>query len=102
MNDLDLKAIYIPSEDVVSREIEGEIIIVPLVAGIGDAEDDIFSLNETGRAIWKLLDGKRNLGQVVAALQKEYDMPQEEIARDVNGLISEMEKRHMVEKMESK
>jgi hypothetical protein len=31
-----LDAIYAPSEDVVAREIEGELIIVPLVAGIGE------------------------------------------------------------------
>lgn len=98
MNTVDLNAIYISSENVVAREIEGEIIIVPLVAGIGDAEDDIFSLNETGRAIWKLLDGKRTLNQIVAELQEEYDMTQNEIAKDVIGLISELEKKHMVEK----
>ena len=54
-----LNSVYIPSEDIVAREIEGEIIIVPLSAGIGDAEDDLFSLNETGRAFWKLWTGKR-------------------------------------------
>jgi hypothetical protein len=96
MNTIDLKTIYIPSKNVVSREIEGEIIIVPLVAGIGDAEDDIFSLNETGRAIWKLLDGKRSLSQVVAVLQEGYDTEKEEIARDVIGLITELEKRQMI------
>ena len=37
-----------PSEDVVAREIEGEFIIVPLAAGIGDMEDELYSLNESG------------------------------------------------------
>ena len=40
--------VYAPSEDIVAREIEGEIIIVPLVAGIGDMEDELYTLNETG------------------------------------------------------
>ena len=44
---------YVPSEDIVAREIEGELIIVPLAAGIGDMEDELFSLNETGREIWE-------------------------------------------------
>jgi hypothetical protein len=34
-----LDAIYVPSEDVVFRDIEGELIIVPLTSGIGDMED---------------------------------------------------------------
>ena len=48
-------AVYAVSDDVVAREIEGEIIIVPLVAGIGDLEDELFTLNETGKAIWDRL-----------------------------------------------
>ena len=49
---VDLDAIYAPSEDIVAREIEGELIIVPLVSGIGDMEDELYTMNETGRAIW--------------------------------------------------
>ena len=33
-----LDTICAPSEDVVAREIEGELITVPLAAGIGDME----------------------------------------------------------------
>ena len=51
-NPLDI--IYVPSEDVVAREIEGEMIIVPIASGIGDMEDELYTLNETGKAIWKL------------------------------------------------
>ena len=58
---ISIEAVYIPSDDVVAREIEGELIIVPLVAGIGDMEDELFTLNETGKAVWKRLDGKENL-----------------------------------------
>ena len=48
----ELNNTYIPSDKIVSREIEGELIIVPLVAGIADMEDELFTLNETGREIW--------------------------------------------------
>jgi len=48
---LDLDAVYLPSEDIVAREIEGEIVIIPLVSGIGDMEDELYTLNETARAI---------------------------------------------------
>ena len=58
-----LKTTCTPSEDIVAREIEGEIIIVPLVAGIGDADDELYTLNETGQAIWQKLDGQRTLGR---------------------------------------
>jgi hypothetical protein len=82
-----------PSMDVVAREIEGDIIIVPLTAGIGDADDELFTLNETGRAIWKKLDGRRTLGEVSALLAEEYEAPVEELEADVIGFATEMTRR---------
>lgn len=89
-------SVYVPSKDIVAREIEGEIIIVPLSAGIGDAEDDLFSLNETGRAFWKLLDGIRTLTQIAKALAKKYDALPAAIEKDILGLATELLKRRII------
>ena len=82
-----INGVYHPSENVVAREIEGELIIVPLTSGFGDLEDELYSLNETGRAIWRLLDGERNLAQVVDLLAAEYQAPVDKIQQDVVGLV---------------
>ena len=95
MSNLDI--IYNPSEKIVAREIEGEFIIVPLVAGIGDMDDEIFSLNETGKAIWSKLDGQNSLKAVIDSLSNEFDVPKKEIQQDVVGLINELVKRQMLE-----
>jgi hypothetical protein len=89
-------ATYIPSEDLVCREIEGELIIVPLVAGMGDMEDELFTLNETGRAMWEKLDGTKSLKAVAEELATEYEAPDGEIERDVIGLAKELLKRKMI------
>jgi hypothetical protein len=88
-----LGAICAPSEGVVAREIVGEVIIVPLVAGIGDAEDELYTLNETGQAIWHKLDGARTLGAVVDALLQEFDAPRADLEADVLGFAGEMVRR---------
>lgn len=93
---ISLDAIYIPSEDVVAREIEGELIIVPITSGIGDLEDEIYTLNESGKAIWDKLDGKRSLKDVVDCLSLEFEAPVAEIERDVLGLVEELLKRKML------
>ena len=85
--------ICVPSEDVVAREIEGDMIIVPLVAGIGDADDELYTLNETGKAIWKKLDGQRSLENISAELTDEFSSPPEEIKADVLGFAVEMVRR---------
>jgi len=76
--------------------IEGELVIVPLVAGIGDAEDELYTLNETGRAIWERLDGKKRLGAIAAELAAEFEGSRQEIERDVVGLVNELLKRKML------
>ena len=91
-----MNAVYVKSEDVVSRVIEGELIIVPLAAGIGDMEDELYSLNETGRDIWQRLDGLRSLADVATGLAEEYDAPQDEIEQDVRGLVEELLRRRML------
>jgi hypothetical protein len=95
-NEISLDSAYGPSEDIVAREIEGEIIIVPLAAGIGDMEDELFTLNETGRAVWKKLDGLRPLRVVVSELAGEFDAPLSVIEDDVAGLLGELMRRKIV------
>jgi hypothetical protein len=95
-NPIDLDAAYAPSEDVVAREIEGEIIIVPLTSGMGDMEDELYTLNDTGRAIWMRLDGLKPLRAVASELAAEFDAPLEVIEQDAVGLLEELARRKMV------
>ena len=88
-----LKSICLPSEEVVARVIEGDMIIVPLVAGMGDAEDELYTLNGIGKAIWQKLDGQKNLGQVAGELAEEFYSPAGEIEKDVLGFALEMIRR---------
>jgi hypothetical protein len=92
--DVSLEKVYVPSEDIVAREIEGEMIIVPLVSGIGDADDELYTLNETGQAVWKLLDGTKTLREVAEDLSAEFEGV--EIAQDVLGFVVELVKRRIL------
>jgi hypothetical protein len=96
MKEITLKNICLPSDDVVARVIEGDMIIVPLVAGMGDADDELYTLNETGQAIWQKLDGEKTLGQVSAELAEEFSSPAGEIEKDVLGFASEILRRGML------
>jgi hypothetical protein len=96
MTEITIDKIYVPSEDIVARVIEGELIIVPLVAGIGDMDDELFTLNETGKAIWENLDGKTQLKAVIEKLSDDYDAPPELIQNDVLGLVKELVNRRML------
>jgi hypothetical protein len=100
MTSINKDMVLIPSDNIVAREIEGELIIVPLVSGIGDLNDELFTLNDTGKAIWNHLDGKSSLSEVTTQLALEYDSPVEEIEKDVLGLVEELVKRKMLIEVE--
>jgi hypothetical protein len=93
---VDINAIYVPSEDVVVREIEGELIIVPMTSGIGDMEDALFTLNETGKAILDRLDGEKSLKDIVESLSKEYESSAGELERDVVGFVEALLSRKIL------
>jgi hypothetical protein len=91
-----LESKFVPSEDVVAREIEGELVIIPLTSGIGDMEDELYTLNDSGKAIWDRLDGKRSLSNIINELIAEYVVERNEIEVDVIGLVNELVKRKML------
>ena len=94
---VDLNAVYAPAEDdVVARDLHGEFVIIPITSGVGDLEDEIFSLNETGKAIWEKLDGEKSLENVVNELSSEFEGPVDEIRKDVAGIMEELLKRKIV------
>ena len=96
----EVDGVYGISDEVVARDIEGELIIVPITAGAADLEDVLYSLNETGRAVWDRLDGVTPLSGVCRALSEEYDGEPEGITGDVLGLVSALLERGIVVRLD--
>lgn len=92
-------SIYKLSEDVVARDVQGEFIIIPITSGIGDSDDDIFTLNNFGKVIWDKLDGKRSLKEIAGALVSEFEGTQTQIESDCLGFAEELLKRKMIVKL---
>lgn len=82
---------YSQSEDVVAREIAGEMLLVPIRNNLGDLES-IYTLNETGAFIWSKVDGTHTLAEICAAMQVEFEVSEDEAWSDllefVSGLVS--------------
>ncbi len=96
---VDLYSTYAPSENVVAREIDGELIIVPLASGVGESEDELFTVNKTGRVIWDRLDERKSLRTLVDELASEYDSPASDMEKDVLGFVGELVKRRILVKV---
>ncbi|KJR97805.1 MAG: hypothetical protein VR65_22535 [Desulfobulbaceae bacterium BRH_c16a] len=100
MGAITLSDVFIPSENIVARNIAGETIIVPITSGVGDLEDDLYCLNATGQKIWDLFNGSTSLVQIIDLLEADYDTTRQEIEEDVRGLIAELAKRNIITKLQ--
>lgn len=94
-------AVFLRSDEIVIREIEGHFILIPLKYGPENQEDELFTLNNTARSIWKKLDGKKTIGQIIQELAKEYVSSADTVADDVQGLLKELAKRRFIVRIEN-
>ena len=78
-----------------TREIAGEMIIVPIRSGIGDL-DSIYTLNEVGTAVWQLINGQRTIAEIVAAIATDFEVTREQAERDVLEFIGALQAEGLV------
>lgn len=89
---IDYQSYYCTSKEVITRKIEGELVIVPMISDVGDLDSQMYALNETGAAIWEKLDGKTRLEDIIQALAKEFNTSYDQIQNDVLDLMKGFEK----------
>ena len=68
----------------VETDIEDETVVMVLENG------DFFSLTDTARAIWQLIDGQRDRAAILAALAADYGEPGAEMAAEVDAFLAEL------------
>jgi coenzyme PQQ synthesis protein D (PqqD) len=90
MASLSLNSSLKVSDDVVFRELDGEAIILNLASGV------YFGLDPVGTRMWRLIEQRGRLGDVLAAMCDEYDASNEKIERDLVALTSELLEKGLV------
>lgn len=87
MND---KKVLKKTDKIVAREIEGEMILLPLYKSSKDM-NYIYTLNETAAAFWSLIDGKKTLARIKEKLLNAYSVDEETLIKQMDGLIKDLE-----------
>ena len=86
---MNLKSVPSHSPDIVTRKTGKEYVLVPVANNIADM-NSVYTLNETGAFIWDLIDGKRNIEEIISLLTEEYDINEQSASEDVISLINNM------------
>ena len=97
MTNVSLDMIYRRGDDVVSRKIADEFILVPIRQKAVDLKS-IFTMNETGAFIWEQMDGSRTILQIKEKLMEEYSVGPMEAEADTIEIISQLENLSFIKK----
>jgi hypothetical protein len=78
------------SRDVVARDVPEGMMLVNVQTGAA------FKLNRVGAQVWRQLDGVRSLADVVAELERQYRVGADQLQRDVDALLEDLQKQGLV------
>ncbi len=98
MNILD--TCFVKENDLVTRDVAGERIIVPIKSHVGDLEG-VFTLNELGATIWQLINGQTTASELATSVRDEYDVGKAEAEKDVVDFLRSLEEAGLIRPSET-
>jgi hypothetical protein len=87
---MDVSGTLTASQDVLSREIQGETVLLDLKT------DSYFGLKGVGARIWQLLNAGTSVADTTAVLAAEFDVSEDTLAKDVERFVGELVKSGLV------
>jgi Coenzyme PQQ synthesis protein D (PqqD) len=81
-----------PNNDVISRQVGEERVLVHLQS------NEMYSLNSTGARAWELLSEGQDEEGIAATLCDEYGIDRAEAHRELETLLDDLERHHLVER----
>ena len=79
------------SDDVIAREVGGEMVLMDLSSG------QYFGLDAVGSRFWELLaEGPRELAEICDGVEAEYDAPRAQIEADLMALAKQLRDQDLI------
>lgn len=79
------------SDDVVAREVGGEMVLLDLASGF------YFGLDPVGSRVWqRISQGGASLGDLVEMIEAEFDAPRDVIEQDLQQLLNQLAEKQLV------
>jgi hypothetical protein len=89
---------YRRDDSLVTREIAGGVILVPIRRHVGDL-DSIYNLNKTAARAWELIDGQRTVAEIRDRIVAQFEVGPEEAQQDLLALLEQLEAIGAVERV---
>ena len=93
---MDLDTVLVPKGDYVFRKIGNETILVPVRAGVSEL-DSLFTFNEVGAVIWKRVETRSSVREIVSAVQAEFEIEPDSAQSDVLEFLEVLIDRKLIQ-----
>ncbi|HXC88337.1 MAG TPA: PqqD family protein [Candidatus Cybelea sp.] len=80
---------------IVSRDVAGETIVVPICQGVGDL-DSVYTFNPIGRSLWCLLESSHSVEELANWVVTHYEVDAKQAVADVQSYLSELQEVGLV------
>jgi len=84
------------SGNVVSRVVADEAIVVPIRRGAAEM-DSIFTFNDSGTALWNMVEANRSSTEMSEYLQREYGLSAEQAMADTQAFLADLAAAGLIE-----
>ena len=95
-----MNAIYKRHDRVVTREIAGETLLVPIHSDVADMSH-LFVLNPVSAHIWHRLDGVTPCCAIVESVCENFDVDRAQAEQDVRAFLDELLAANLLRRVES-
>jgi hypothetical protein len=86
---------FVRNQDLVSRKIEGELIIVPIRRGVGDL-NSLYTLNPVGCVLWDFMTEGHTVSEMVDRVCDEFEVTQAQAQADIEAFLDSMLEEKLV------
>jgi Coenzyme PQQ synthesis protein D (PqqD) len=86
---------FIRNHEVVSRKIEGELIIVPIRSGVGDL-NSLYTLNPVGSVLWDFMTEGHTVSEMVERVCEEFEVTRAQAQQDIKTFLDSLLQEKLV------
>jgi len=87
---------FIRNREVVSRQIEGELIIVPIRHGVGDL-NSLYTLNQVGTVLWDFMREEHTVPEMLNRVCAEFEVTPEQAQNDIRDFLDSLLEEKLVQ-----
>ena len=95
-----MHAVYKHQDRVVTREIAGETLLVPIHSDVADMSH-LFVLNPVSAHIWQRLDGAAPLSAIVESVCETFDVDPAQAEQDASAFLDELLAANLLTRVEA-